>query len=86
MDLEPMSIRGHTVVAVPATKSNTTAIVALAVDLGEPPSACAFCPGYQSHRCQWFEPFGVSADTAYCEEVVRYVSTEIWPIIQLRLP
>ena len=85
MDLEPMSIRGHTVVAVPATRANTRAIITLAIDLGKPPSACAFCPGFQSHRCRWFKPFGNNQGT-YCEGTVRYVSTEIWPIVQLRLP
>lgn len=64
--------------------------------LSKPRSACAFCPGYQtrrvgstqyqSHRCRWFKTFGVSDDTTHCEGVVRYVSTEIWPIVQLRLP
>lgn len=95
MDLEPMNIRGHTVVAVPATKSNTTAIAALAVDLGKPRSACSFCPGfqskrigstpYQSHRCRWFKTRGHTTIT-HCEGTVRYVSTEIWPVVQLRLP
>lgn len=98
MDLEPMNIRGHTVVAVPASKPNTMAIAALAEDLNKPRSSCAFCPGYQpryaggthpqSHRCRWFKEFGSIADSmlAHCEGAVHYVSTEIWPVVQLRLP
>lgn len=99
MDLEPMTIRWHTVVAVPATRPNTMAIAALAADLGKPPSSCAFCPGYQprrtggsllyqSHNCRWFKTFGHTTITTItqCEGAVRYVSTEIWPIVQLRLP
>lgn len=95
MDLEPMTLRGYTVVAVPASKPNTMAIAALAGDLGKPRSACAFCPGfqpryagstqYQSHRCRWFKTIGPTT-ISHCEGAVRYVSTEIWPIIQLRLP
>ena len=93
MDLEPMNIRGHTVVAVPATRANTMAIAALAVDLGEPRSACAFCPGYQtrrggvvqSHSCRWFKTLAHTT-IMHCEGAVRYVSIEIWPIVQLRLP
>lgn len=95
MDLEPMTLRGHTVVAVPASKPNAMAIAALAVDLGKPHNSCAFCPGYQpryvggthpqSHRCRWFKSFGHTT-IVQCEGTVRYVSTEIWPVVQLRLP
>ena len=95
MDLEPMNVRGHTVVAVPATRPNSMAIAALAIDLGKPPSACAFCPGYQtrypggiplqSHRCRWFKTVGPTT-IPHCEGAVRYVSAEIWPVVQLRLP
>lgn len=89
MDLEPESVRGHTVVAVPALRVNNIAIAALALDLGKPGSSCAFCPGYQgrhqSHRCRWFKPVGHATPTQ-CEGAVRYVTADIWPIIQLRLP
>lgn len=95
MDLEPMNVRGHTVVAVPASKPNAIAIAALAADLDKPRSACAFCPGfqprfagstqYQSHSCRWFKALGHTTIT-HCEGAVRYVSIEIRPIVQLRLP
>lgn len=96
MDLEPESVRGHTVVAVPATGVNSVAIAALARDLGKPGSACAFCPGYKArplagdpwlraHNCRWSKTRGL-APTTQCEGAVRYVTAEIWPIVQLRLP
>lgn len=95
MDLEPMNVRGHTVVAVPATIPNTEAIADLAADLSKPRSGCVFCPGFQTKRigstqyqslhCRWFKTRGHTTST-HCEETVRYVSTEIWPVVQLRLP